>query len=80
MYRGAREVRIEEAEGAEVVRYPPVSLWVVEGVVVGARVVQGAPADGVVRVLPSHGQAGELAVEAALGVKGEWGYRLEATA
>ena len=36
--------------------------------------------DGVVRVPHSPGPAGGLAVEVALGVKGEWGYRLEATA
>ena len=37
-------------------------------------------ADGVVRVSPSPGPAGGLAVEVALGVRGGWGYRLEAMA
>ena len=37
-------------------------------------------ADGVVRVSPSPGPAGGLAVEAALGVRGGWGYRSEVTA
>ena len=43
-----------------VVRYPPVSPGVGGGVVVGARVGLGVPADGVVRVLLSLGLAGYL--------------------
>ena len=70
-------MRKGEAEGAGVARCPPVSLRVVGGVVVVARAELGVPVDGVVRVSPSPGPAGGLAVEVAPGVRGGWGYMLE---
>ena len=59
-----------------VVCYPPVPPRVGGGVVVGARVGLGVPADGVVRVLLSLGPAGVFAMKVVPGVGGGWRCRL----